>query len=658
MRRYLLLLALIPAIPNVAWGATYYCDLDKTADGAGTLADPFRYAQVFNKSDWQTGDDLFFKAGSSYVLTADDQYFRARWSGTAQDPAVIGAYDPDTGNHELGSHPRPILDGTEQNTYVTQWNGLITLSGPQQAWDDDPCCVRYVTIRDIHLKNSGHSGIVGNGPDYITISNCYTEKTRASGIVITRGHHLLFENNTVEKAGWNQTACSGGIVVGSNDQCDWGSQGDPCPPETFPAYNNIIRNNIVFDSRCEGIGAYKMGRHTTIDGNIVYDCKNVGIYMDGRENDIVIRDNVVYATPDSIFGSRMWMGIQHYMETQRCCGGAPTDDCYPDIQNWNYYWATDSGPTITGNMVAGCENGISLSYEWESDYESSCSPYKRFALVDNNTLVDNDNNLAFTAYADYFSDNQVKNNLSALFTAGLQHVRHSNANGVFFDRNLYFGETPPTDAAANGMVLGDPLLAKTTGWRALTRGGVSAGDFAIAEGSAARDAGVPNTTVVDRNGDQLSVGNAHVCNMNESYDTVYDVQGQPISVVSIDSDTTLTVTGAHAAAIVSGDGLFYRAPVDGAIDIGADEWGEPGPGGAGGGGTGGAATGGSGGAAGTGGSSASPSAASDDEGGCGCRVGADQPARAPWSSAGVLGLVLALVRRRRRSSSPAPRRRG
>ena len=89
-------------------GTAYYVDPSAAGGGTGTYASPWNSIAQVNAKAFSAGDDVYFKAGTTLVMTAQ---LTIDWHGTDTDPVVIGAYYGD-GLFGLNGGARPILLGS------------------------------------------------------------------------------------------------------------------------------------------------------------------------------------------------------------------------------------------------------------------------------------------------------------------------------------------------------------------------------------------------------------------------------------------------------------------------------------------------------------------------------------------------------------------
>ncbi len=112
--------------------------------------------------------------------------------------------------------------------------------------------------------------------------------------------------------------------------------------------------------------------------------------------------------------------------------------------------------------------------------------------VYNNTLIDNTIGIRSWARSGPFQNSYVKNNIVWITgkRSGCSFTDIPSATGITFDYNLWSSQPSPSFLrGAHDPGYAAPLLAKTTGWNTVALGGLSGPEFALQEGSPARNAG-------------------------------------------------------------------------------------------------------------------------------------------------------------------------
>jgi acyl-CoA thioesterase I len=468
---FLIMLAFsLSAFAQSAQAADYYVDCSAPSNGNGTFASPFNSISAVNAAPKQVGTDIYFKVGTQCNITSNTNHLQIRHSGTESDRVIIGAYHGN-GLFGLGGQSRPIITGSN-NQYPTGYNGAIFVNNGTST-------IRYVTVRDIRLNNTGVAvsdrlatpaqrpvAIRVFRAENVDVINCYTYRTGFVGIEYGRVVGGTISDNTVEQPGYPSFGMRTGAAI------------------TVTAANNVastrnilVARNKVLDGVYEGIGAYQGTENVTIEHNIVRNTSSFMIYLD-KARYATIRYNLVY------FGSNSPI-------TNRSRGICIDDEHHTLTYGYSKF------NKIYGNFVANTATGIALMCNVTiNNINDNCHEGLK---VYNNTLVDNTVNMLFSRMQP--ADTALfKNNVSLLATSGLAHmqVAHSgtlwNPPGTTFSHNLFYGYTLPTSGskAAVNMITGHPQLTKQSGWRSLVVGDLqieSLEAFKLRSTSAAIDKG-------------------------------------------------------------------------------------------------------------------------------------------------------------------------
>lgn len=434
-------------------GTAHYVDCSAGSGGNGTYASPWNNIPSVNSNVFSTGDDVYFKVSTTCTLTADADRLQIDWNGTATDRVIIGCYDGEN-DFDCGASPytdgsRPIIDGNESYPAI-DYNAIVRTDG----YD-------YITIQELKVVNSwsvtvpsekpdGAHGISIQNSDYPIVDNCYVSHTGRIGISLYRTNYGTVSESYVTDA----------YYLGNTGDCIDISAGGLAGSST----HNTVKKNVVHNCN-EGIGVYVKAENTTVEYNSVYDLNLVGIYVDASK-DTTIRYNLVYQPSASAGGAK---GIALDNEAAR---------------GYCYTGATE----VYGNLVAALQRGIQISNQYGDEEDTSCN--WNDVLVYNNTIVDNATNTRIIDDDAGWTGNEIKNNISFLETAATVHNVDDSPTGFTWSKNIFYGiDTVGGDAAAT-QVSGDPKLAKTTGWRALSAGAITGGGFNITTGSVAIDAAV------------------------------------------------------------------------------------------------------------------------------------------------------------------------
>jgi hypothetical protein len=420
--------------------ANYYVDCSASTNGNGTFGSPWNNLPSVNAKTFATGDDVYFKVGTTCYLNSDSDRLQVDWSGTGSNRVIIGAYHGN-GKFGLGGFERPIIDGR------------LLYPGTEQAaiWMSRRS---YVTVRDLKIQNIGSTstsrGFAIFDSSGINIENCHIYRTRGNALVYMRVKTGQIVDNISEDTRYPDYTRSGAAIEVSGGNIEGATK------------DILIARNKVFRG-WEGIGLYKKVTNSIVEYNIVNNTRSYMIYVDAGKGNI-IRYNLVYK--DTSNSLKSW---------------AIT------ICNENFHQYLFSGNNqIYGNMIAGTRRGISLSCEIRKTItNASCHVGTK---VYHNTIVDTEISFGMD-YPSAGDSIDIKNNISWVITAGNRHVNLNNPAGVTWSHNLFRGGTLPTGNAATNMVTGDPKLTKISGWLTIAPDSLTANHFKLLTTSAAIDKG-------------------------------------------------------------------------------------------------------------------------------------------------------------------------
>lgn len=446
--KYFVALAFLLVVPAVGFaGTAYYVNPQAPNGGNGSFEKPWNSLAQINNFKFKNGDDLYFKAGTTLNMTG--RLF-VNWHGSAGDRVVIGAY---YGKNLFGINggSRPVLNGNKNQPADLDF-ALVHYAGPG-----------YVTIQDLHIKNSRAIGI--------TVAEVYNVDKRRSthnelknnivtdsgrqGIVLSRSSYSLIENNLVDGTSQTPTYTAASPTVPR--YAGAGMEITGMGVEATTQYNTVRGNTI---RRCnESLGIYQGAQYTTVENNTIYDIAGVGIYAANSRNG-VIRNNLVYGIdpkqsknhlqPDRGRGPLIWIDVEgHLANTVKVTGG------------WE----------ICNNYLAGGMTGI-----WLQCNSNHLGVFQKGNKIYNNIIVDCDRNFWLHQAVNGWSGNEIYNNFSFIFSPGMVHVQGmTSPPGVTWRKN-YFNSKVGGNAGAD-LNQSSVSLNRTNGWRNLPYGTVSPAFF-------------------------------------------------------------------------------------------------------------------------------------------------------------------------------------
>ena len=386
-----------------------------------------------NSYKFDPGDDVYFKCGGTYRATR----LSVRWSGTEENPTIIGAY---YGDEIIGVQgDKPIFDGENKApTYFS--NGLINVAAKS-----------YVTITNVKIYNSaGHGLRFSDGSHYGFAINVETVNSDNAGIQWWQSEFGKAINCEVSFAAMKYYRGEIG---------DWPG----CLSANFSP-NFQAKGCKVFNVHGEGIGIYKHSHNSIVENCLVYNAKKVGIYV-SASHDNIVRFNMIYGTTDTTY--------HRYGNPPQVGPAMKQGD-----EGWVDYAAYNN--KFYGNWVANCSCGF-----------GGGSPTYGLTNVEiyNNTFINCDATF-WLENVSIYSNSAIRNNISwprAGATYG--HIRGDANNPGLVWSNNNWSSTVDGDRAGVGDVIGLPDLYKSSGWDTIKEGELKLSAFSLNSNSSLKNAG-------------------------------------------------------------------------------------------------------------------------------------------------------------------------
>lgn len=443
----LFLLVLILISPSLASAEEYYVKPDGN-DNLDGLSDTTAWKTItkVNRFKFASGDDIYFKCGQTWngvQLVVD-------WGGSSQNRTIIGAYylDNDKEVHGVRGN-KPIIDGN--HTVPDEWSGLV------QVLSD------YVTVQDLRIINSEGMGLRFLKCDNGNVYRVDTSDTYRSGIIMVRANYQ-----------GGKSAVSGCTVTRASDKfLSEGCGICPAALQIHESKNVNVSKNIIYENYFEGIGIYAINKaydnsgYSTIENNVVYDYRKIGIYLANTRNNTV-RYNLIYGTNNPNFYGYLKDGNYY-----------PGDALYVNDENKAVGTFIAQENKFYGNLIARCRAGILIgANESRSSFKNS--------VVANNTIVDCYIGMHINGAS--ASNSLIINNIiwgidNKSLYRGMKHQP-----GITFKNNMW--SSPVSGDPAKSAIFDNPQLLKITGWDSLKGGAVTGREFALQDTSPAINAGI------------------------------------------------------------------------------------------------------------------------------------------------------------------------
>lgn len=443
----LFFLVLIFLSPCLVSAKEYYVKSDGN-DNLDGLSDATAWKSIakVNKYRFAPEDDVYFKCDGTWTgaqLLID-------WGGSEQNQTVIGAYHLDNGKEVHGVNGnKPVIDGNHK--IPNEWSGLV------QVVSD------YVTVQDLRIINSEGMGVrffdCNNGNVY----RVDTSDTYRSGIILVR---VNYQSGKSVVNGCTVTHASDKFLKEGCGIC-------PAALQLHESKNVNVSENLVYENYHEGIGVYAINEgydnagYSTIENNVVYDNRKLGIYIGNTRNNTV-RYNLIYGTNNPNFyvyskNGKHYPGVAIYV-----------NDEFQPVGN---YIAQEN--KFYGNLIARCKLGILIGAD------ASRSIFKN-SIFANNTIVDCYIGIQISGTA--ASNSLIINNIVWGIDNSSLYSGPTRQAGITFRNNMWSSSV--SGDPAESAIIDHPRLLKTTGWDSLKGGEVTGREFALQDSSPAINAGI------------------------------------------------------------------------------------------------------------------------------------------------------------------------
>lgn len=253
--------------PPAAIIKTYYVATNGNDANNGSLDAPF--ASIQKSFDLVQPGEAVEIAGGIYGISQPLRLLNK--SATQANPIIISGKNT------------PVLRWT--GGLVSDFDGVVTVRNSQ-----------YVTVRGLRIENSWLFGLLAQKTDHTTFENNTVVISVASGIAFLNGSNAVVRGNDL------------------SGFCDRGANGTPYGCQEGLSLADVdgfdIDGNIVHDAKQpnistgiraagggEGINAKRSTSNGTIRNNRVYELDQLGIYVDGYDqqaSNIHVYNNVVY----------------------------------------------------------------------------------------------------------------------------------------------------------------------------------------------------------------------------------------------------------------------------------------------------------------------------------------------------------------------------
>lgn len=348
---------------NPVYSAIYHINPDVSSNGNGTAIAPFKSWGDLPRMG--AGDDVYFRCGTTIKPSSA---LLINWSGTVSNRVIIGAYYMDGSKAVYGvSGKKPIVSG---NNFTVPSGEVPVYSGLVDFINQD-----YITIQDLHLKESRGNGIAirgnnGGSSDYPVVQRCDITDIYMSAIIIDQcpnnNGHIAYNYIYNTCLAGNQklklySNHAGGIVIANS-----------------PNANAIIEKNFVCQTYGESITVWRFDSKRFDDSGYVVIQDNVdlgkgSLYLNGVRN-VIVRRNLIVGNNN---GGPAYDGVQFGRSSgisinDEDLGGEVSLGVVRNIE-------------VYDNFVGNCLDGIVVSSEGDSNLKDQFRNVKIY----NNILIAN-----------------------------------------------------------------------------------------------------------------------------------------------------------------------------------------------------------------------------------------------------------------------------
>lgn len=436
---FILAAALLPEILSMT-PCAYAADLHVAPPPAGDDANPGSEERPFGTINHaatlaKAGDTVWIHPGTYQP----EEEIRLSNSGTEKAPIVFRA-QPGGDVILDGRLKLPLESGRKM--------GIISLEDRQ-----------WIVVDGLSLINSRWAGILARNCTGITIQNCSTRHTYASGIIAANSSRVRVLHNTVQQACTHPTA-------GTNtDECITLAS----VTDFEIAHNQVSDRQTDTNNGGEGIDVKNACRNGSIHHNNVHDLARLGIYCDSYEknlSNVAIHSNTVYNCRS---------GIVIACEEGGTARGIRIHDNV-------IYDCPRGGIRVAGYLKGGPIQDVAI-------YQNTIVRIGVKGVPENPKDRIHVSGILVDARHQENRDFVIRNNL---LSGNVNQIDTASQPYLTIERNLLHG---PSKITGNDAILADPLFVNAAGI-----------DFQLSTGSPAIDAatGSPQSTE-DRNGRKRSL---------------------------------------------------------------------------------------------------------------------------------------------------------
>jgi len=370
-------------------------DDSRTSTTAKSASTPWKTIQKA-ASSVVAGDTVIIAAGNYFEQIS----ITSTASGTAAMPTVFKAKDGET----------VIVDGgiTNPNSAVVRWVSQFNINAAQ-----------YVKVKGIKVQNANWYGIrIENNAKQISIEDCATFNTGASGIYVNTCSNIDIINNKILKA----------CQVTTRDASSNGTQ--ECislsKVNNFKISKNEIGESTISGSAGgEGIDIKGASYDGEVSNNYIHDILVLGIYIDagsGEEYNIRVFGNKVVRTYGlGVAGELGGHAHEIYIYNNIITDSDKSGIVFQDIGNGKYTNVYVVNNTFYNNAITGFAGDV-------GSYTNNATSSN--IVIKNNIFYNKIANARFSIWHNVPAAHVISNNLYADFKPSVNSTKSFTASNL------------------------------------------------------------------------------------------------------------------------------------------------------------------------------------------------------------------------------------
>ena len=353
----------------------------------------------------------------------------ARCNGTEEAPTVF-----------MGNVDQSVVIDDRNDGVSNRWTSVFKIDGAQ-----------YIKVKGIKVQNAGWYGFsVENRSQNITIDNCFTYNTRASGIYSAYASNLTIINNNVRKACQERERLPNGD---GSQECITVTRTN----QFLISHNEVLDSTVDGNAGGEGIDAKGVSYDGEISFNYVHDIVPLGVYVDagsGESYNIKVFSNKLVNTGGvAVAGELGGHARDIYFYNNIIINSLLSGFVFQNIQNGKFTNIYIVNNTFYNSNQTGGFGGDIANYSKNTE--------NRNLVIRNNIFYNKLGKYRFSIWHDMAAPHVISNNLFYDFKASNAGGENSynddkltaadikNQNPMFVDESTYDLKIQSTSPAIN-----------------------------------------------------------------------------------------------------------------------------------------------------------------------------------------------------------------